>query len=722
LGTLQMVNFTLRDTLVVCVACLIFPAVLVFPGYVLGRLVNLFDFRARKMIARYAIAILASLAFTPILFFLLAFFISFRAVEIVVISIFIVYVFTVLVEARQPNLGWVGGVSIRYQRFAFLVAAIWVALSILSLVDLQWGDRLYNNYVSLDFATRATVVNAITRTGVPPVNPSYFPGKPAFITSLYYFWYILCSVVERLGGDLVDARMSLIAGDIWCGLALMALITFYIKLRNHVTGESAWKMALVGISLLAVSGLDFVPALGNMLENRFSYGFIWPPGDIEHWNEQITAWTGSIFWVPHHVAAMVTCLTGFMILQYYRGRSIKTSIPAMAVAGLAFASAAGLSIWVTITFAVFLGVWLVILFTQRTDRELIMGIILTGIVAVLAASPFLIGVLQGGTGASGLPVTLAVRRYLPAAPIVAGLPNFFMNLVYILVLPINYWMELGFFFVVGVLWLRQYGKKDRPENPFFIPEMLLLLVVLLVCSFVRSVIAANDLGWRGWLFGQFILLIWAVDLYGVFPFLLKFRSIQKPGPSAPKAHIANLLTFLWLMGVITSVVDLTLLRLWPILIDMNVTGFPNGLSADTQLGFRTFDARLAYEFVDNRLPMDIVIQQNPVSEIYRIDRPSGLYGNRQFAVSFSAPYNVPIPVLKTKVDQVAGIFQLDHETSWDRIDQLCRDHFIDVLVVSDQDALWTRLPVLDLQRTALYKNRYYAVFACGNFVSLADHP
>jgi len=712
-----MLNFTFQDTIGICLACLIFPAVLVFPGYVLGWLTNLFDFRARQVIGRYTIAILASVAVTPILFFLLALFVSFRAVELFVLSLFILYGLIAVVELRRSSMEWATGVAIHYQRAAFFIIVIWVSLSIVLLVDLQWGNRLYNNYVSLDFATRATVINAISRTGVPPVNPSYFSGEPTFITSLYYFWYILCSVIDRLGGDFVDARMSLIAGDIWCGLALMASIAFYIKLRNHATGESVWKMTLVGISLLAVSGLDFIPALGNMLENRFSYGFMWPPGDIEHWNEQITAWIGSIFWVPHHVVALIACITGFMILQYYRRRSVNSSIPAIVIAGLAFASAAGLSIWVTITFALFLGVWLAILLIQQTDREMIRLIILAGIVALLAASPFLIGIIQGGTGASGLPITVAVRRYLPVAPFVAGLPSILMNLFYMMVLPINYWMELGFFFVIGVIWLQQYRRKDIPESSFLIPEVVLLCVVFLVCSFVRSVIAANDLGWRGWLFGQFILLIWAVDLYEKFPFFLKFRGFQQPKADAQKPKISNLLAFLWLMGILTSVVDLTLLRLWPILIDLNVTGFPNALSSDTQLGLRTFDARLAYEFVDNRLPINIVIQQNPISKVYRIDRPSGLYGNRQFAVSFNAPYNVPIPILKTKVDQISGIFQLEHENSWDQIDRLCRNHFIDVLVVSDQDPVWTRLPVLDQQRTALYENSYYAVFACGNFAN-----
>jgi hypothetical protein len=321
---MHMLNFTLQDIFGVCLACLIFPFILMFPGYVIAWLVDLFDFRQRQVLTRYIIAVLISVVIIPILFYLLAFVFSFYAVKWTTLFFFILYVLIIVSALRKSNSAGVFWMPSRFQKLAFLVATVWVSISILSLVDLQWQDRLYNNLVSLDFATRATVIDAITRTGVPPVNPSYFPGKPEYMTALYYFWYILCSAIDQFGGDLVDSRMALIAGDIWCGLALIALIGFYIRIRNHATGKSVWKMALVGISLLAISGLDVIPALANMLVTRFTDGFMWPPGDIEHWNEQITAWVGSLLWVPHHVAAMIVCLTAFLIFQYYRKSSLKS--------------------------------------------------------------------------------------------------------------------------------------------------------------------------------------------------------------------------------------------------------------------------------------------------------------------------------------------------------------------------------------------------------------
>jgi hypothetical protein len=358
---------------------------------------------------------------------------------------------------------------------------------------------------------------------------------------------------------------------------------------------------------------------------------------------------------------------------------------------------------------------------QNKEKELIILMAFAGLVALLFASPFLLGILKGGTGAGGSPVAIAVRVFFPVTPYIAGLPIILKNVVYFVLLPANYFMELGFFSVVGLIWLQKYRQNEMPHNPFFAPEIVLLGVVFLVCSFTRSMIMANDLGWRGWLPGQFILLIWAVDLYHEFG-LFHPKGLKELDLDSLKAKTAKLLTFLWLIGLLTSVVDATLLRFFPLLVDANVTGFPNRLSPDTRLGERTRDGRLAYEFINDELPADIVIQQNPLSKIDRIDRPSGLYGNRQFAISFNAAYNVPLSVLDMRSTAISKIFALAHENSWDKIDQLCRDYFIDVLVVNDQDPLWKGLSFLYQQRAALYENRYYAVISCGKFVLLDDYP
>jgi hypothetical protein len=711
-----MFGFMLKDILEACLAFFIFPVILLFPGYVIGWGMDLWDFKRRKILTRYVIAVIISMSVVPILVYLPALFFSFYAAKLILAGFFILYIVLVAGEIKRSVANGTLSVTLAwYQKAAFLAAAGWILFATLSLVDLQWGDHLYNNAVSLDFATRVTMVNAVTRTGIPPVNPSFFPGHPVYITSLHYFWYILCSLADQLGGDWVDARAAVIAGDIWCGLGLMALVALYLKMRNRTNGDQSWKSAMVGISLLAISGLDIVPATVNMLTTRLSYGFTRPAGDIEHWNEQITAWVGSLLWVPHHIAALIACVTGFMLFQYYYKQNIHKKIPAMIVAGLSFASAVGLSTWVTLTFSLFLGVWAVILLAQKKDRELIPLMAFAGLVALLFAFPFILGILKGGTGASGggLPFEFAVRKFLPAAPYAALLPAIPRNIIYFILLPVNYSMELGFFLFIGLLRLQQDRNSEMSNSPFFTPEKILLCVVVVVCSFVRSSIADNDLGWRGWLFGQFILLAWAVDLSSLFPLPLKYRDVNNVRSTPQNFKIKNFLAFFLIVGFLTTFEDVALLRVWSPFIDLGIAGFPNDLSPDMQLGQRTYASRLAYEFIDRELPADAIIQPNPFPIVgRRIDRPSGLYGSRQIAVSGNAPYNVPLPLLDMTKQQVSQIF-VEHPGGWDQIDSLCREHFIDVLVVSDLDPLWNDLASLVPQREALYKNGYYAVFTCG---------
>src|SRR5208283_18896 len=127
-----------------------------------------------------------SMAVCPILLFLVYHFTSAKATICLLLLIGIVFAIILLKTKQAP----LTGESKSLYRIALLVASGWIIFSILFIVDIQWGDRLYYNVISYDFTTRVAIINAITRTGVPPINPSYFPGHPVRLTYLYYFWYI----------------------------------------------------------------------------------------------------------------------------------------------------------------------------------------------------------------------------------------------------------------------------------------------------------------------------------------------------------------------------------------------------------------------------------------------------------------------------------------------------------------------------------------------------
>ena len=657
----------------------------------IGWLFDLFDFKKRFGATRFVIAIVLSISLSPIITFLTWTLISVQA-TFFVLALFAAVFAVILIKTKRievPN-------EIRqFQLISICAAACWCLLSIISLIDIQWFDRLYYNVVAYDFTTRVAIINAMSRSGVPPINPSYFPGHPVHLTYLYYFWYIPCSLVDQIGGALVDGRDAMIASVAWCGLGLMAAIALYLRLRNPGKQAMAWKAGLLGSGLLLVSGLDFIPALFLIIRSRVSTGSSFLLGDIEHWNEQITAWVGALSWVPHHVAAMIACLSAIMLTQSARGKSASRQVMLMTLAGFAFASAVGLSIYVTFVFMLFWGIWIIIHYLQK-QRGLSLAMAFSGIVALIAISPFLAGLVGGNVSSSnsGFPVALAVRIFGPIAPYLQNYPSIVSNIIYLLFLPINYLLELGFFFIAGLLWIQQNGKPGWQNNPYYVAEITLLIVVLLIGSFVRStVIGSNDLGWRVWLFGQFVLLVWAVDvIMRIYPALRLQR-----GSTMTFTNQKNWgsLRILLILGLITTILDVSLLRIWPMLVDTGLAGFPNGFSMDEQLGKRTFAAREAYEFIDKTTPVDIHLQQNPTD---LLNRPIGLYADRPIAISGHTAYGISqkdFSIRSRSVEQIFGA-----ETSWQEIDSSCVENYIDIIVVTDEDPLWKHLAVLGQERNS----------------------
>src|SRR6185503_15234567 len=176
-----------------------------------------------------------------------------------------------------------------------------------------------------------------------PINPSYYPGHPIQLSFLYYFWYILGSLIDIIGGQSVDARAALNASSAWSGLGLMTTIALYLRLRNPNNGETARISARIGISLLAVSGLDallfiFLTAkIGNIVGNVQHLNTL--QFALDTWkNLEFTIltllgqWVGSILWVPHHIAALIAGLSAVMLAQSARGKKTSKKFTILTIA------------------------------------------------------------------------------------------------------------------------------------------------------------------------------------------------------------------------------------------------------------------------------------------------------------------------------------------------------------------------------------------------------
>jgi hypothetical protein len=718
---MNSLSFTLQDIIGSLLAFLLFPLVMLLPGYVIGWIFNLFRFRERLLFVRVLFSLVLSISICPILIYLPYRLVSVTLVWLMLIAFVIVFIWLIMLESRSgfsQNKILEPGRLKRYQVWALIIGGMWVVFCILMLADIQLGDRLYFNIIGLDYTTRVAVIDAITRTGVPPVNPGYYPGHPELLTFLYYFWYIVCSLIDQIGGMWVDSRAALIASAAWCGLGLMATIALYLRLRNPGGVRKTWRSAFMGIGLLLISGLDVIPVAIFWVVVRPTSAALWFNGDMEQWNVQVTAWLGAIQWVPNHVAGLIACLTGMMLIQSLKDQeSLGRRVVVGILTGLCFASALGLTVWVTLAFVVFWCVWMLVILLEKGRRWQVGVMLFSGVVALLAAVPFLLDLRHsGGASGGGWPVQFIVRQFQPLLPFIYTLPLATQNIINLVILPVNYLFELGFFFMIGLVWYQNRHRLEWRAHPYRRVEVILFITTVGLVTFIRSVvIAGNDFGWRGWMFGQFVLLIWAVDCIPIVWDMASSQVATASRLSTEKGRVKAILLSFLVIGLLTTFVDMFFLRAWPVITDASGEQLRSELSPDTQLGKRTFAARSAYDFIRDNLPRDVIVQNNPG---VLLERPSGLYGSRQMVISDHTAYGVSEDQFKALADEVGLIFSNHHFDDWSTIDRLCRKYSIDVVIYNDTDPLWPSLSQLEKQRAPLYQNSYYRVFSCGDFAGL----
>ncbi|MCJ7435250.1 MAG: hypothetical protein MUO77_17355, partial [Anaerolineales bacterium] len=154
------------------------------------------------------------------------------------------------------------------------------------------------------------------------------------------------------------------------------------------------------------------------------------------------------------------------------------------------------------------------------------------------------------------------------------------------------------------------------------------------------------------------------------------------------------------VGILTSTLDVISLRFgYPVILGKTV-------------GRQSYSAHLAYDYLRDQIPADVITQNNPLDVA---DRPGGLYGTHQMVISERTAYGFPLSVFNKLTDEVRILFTNEDVANWQLTDRICREHLIDVLIIKDTDPIWSSLINLKTQRPALYENTHYALFACGNY-------
>jgi hypothetical protein len=693
-------NYTVSDILGALKAVALFSIFLFTPGYVVGWLLNLFAFRAKLLTERILLSVPLSVGFSPIIAVLLARFGSLNIAVASFVGLAIVFVGCVVYEAfSSPQ-----RLRVRLDRptkILIVAVGIWLIVALGVLVDVQAGNRLFPSVTAYDHSVRAALNRSILDHGVPPVNPFFFPGHTVPLR-YYYYWNLLCALTSKLGN--IDPRLSLYASCVWAGFALAAIIPLYLK---YFIGDRVQLRAksLLGIGLLTVTGLDLIPTAINMLTHRVD-------ADIEGWNpSQITSWTDSCLWVPNHIVGLVACLLGFLAIWNVSSETaLGERMKGAAFAALAFASAAGLSLYVSFTFGIFLVVWSFLLLHRQQWAELLM-FAAAGVGAAVLSVAYL-NDMRTAPGSEGFALW-AVRWDLNLFSRQTGVGFEVLAAgISILALPLWYVMELGFFFAIGLLRLRSLLRRRELLSRCETAAWMMLGSSFFVASFLRSrVIAANDLGMRSALVMQFVLLLWAVPF--VYDWWSNTDRAKFKTMLAPIVRPSTLL-FMLILGAMASIYQAGLLRSYTFLHsdDPSAQGFARLPSSDT--AGTIYGIRKAYEEIDKTLPQEAIVQYNPLTHSYY---PFLLYSNRQ---PVSAAPGCGVSFGGKIYDCIQIQFKLTYvfnNPRWEgakSLDAVCDKYSINDLMVTDQDPVWQHSDTWVWKRKPRIANQFVRVFSCGS--------
>jgi len=359
-------------------------------------------------------------------------------------------------------------------------------------------------------------------------------------------------------------------------------------------------------------------------------------------------------------------------------------------------------VYVALTFFVFLAVWGLIGLIRKWRRDTGL-LVLAGCCAAVPLLQYVRDLRGPASGGSFLVPT--VRAFKIPDLILASMhaADWKISLANLLLLPLNYFLELGFFLSIGLIALKRLRAAKQPWSRWELAACAMAGSSIAVCTFLRSgVIGNNDLGYRGFLPAQFILLVWAVSLAG--------------GPRLHRLRLRGFLAFLLLAGAAGSVYQVCLLRGFTVLSDFaRVTRYP-WLGEGSQIGNRTYAARQVYEQLRQTQPVTAVMQYSPSDPEFI---PYGLYSDRQLGAISSDCGTVmggDPSLCGGMYPLVAALFEPTAAAPAPGVDAVCNQFDIRVLVASDKDPVWADPRSWVWNRKPLAANSTMRAVACGKGV------
>jgi hypothetical protein len=641
-------NYSIVDLAGVIGATVACGVLLLLPGLALAHIADVLGFRKTRTQRIYAVALVTGCAVLPVLDSLLARFLGLGAALAFNLAL-VAYGLRVLRRVGVP----------RPDRFVLAACGAWMAVLLYAWIDFGTGERLYPSLLMLDIVKHAATARALVETGfAPPIDPFFLRDDPA---GYYYFYYLLSALAERLGGGWIDSRTAVAGQVFWTGVATLGLLTLILE----KAGQAGRIRPPVILALMCAAGLQILPVIMAGFSSH-----LWL-GQMGWWSDQVASWPMSLLWVPHHVAGVIACWFGFLLLaEIAERRTVDRSKQATAIllAALAFASSAGLSIWVTLGAVATMLLWTGLLTLERRWNALL-AVAVAGLMSAAIAAPDLVDLVRYRGYGSAAPVALTVRAFPFTDVLFAdGIARYAARLA---TLPLNYLIEFGVFLVGAWLYWRR-----RPSEREFGGETGRLLVLsalagLVLATFLKSTIINNDLGWRVILFAQLSALLWTKAV-------LCSPSMQAALPrGATAAARAVLVT--GIVGGLGVAYDLIALRAYQ---PLGLTG-EEGLRRDPVIDR---EVRAAYTWLTANADRSFVVQHNPDA---KRAFGYGLYGRSRVAVSDrdnSRLFGAPQAGIAGRLAEIIPAFATPMAA--DKALRRFARNRIDIAVVTSTDPAW----------------------------------
>ena len=662
-------TFFLHDLAGLTLGTLIIPCIAVLPCFALLEAIERAGFAAGHGWQRLGWALLLAFSVIPVL--------DASLIRLAGVPAAIAVRATLAIISIRGVIGWVKDLSTPPRALVALGALWWLVVAI-SYLDFDWAGGLYQSLVAVDLVKHAAVTEAIAHHGLPLRDMFFARSQPS---GYYFYYYTLPAELHFALDGVVDARMAFASSLLWAGLAVPALI-WRIGADAGLIRLNRERRFLVTASWLCFVAGAGLPCI--LIEYGVD-GKIAP--QVELWTEEVRFALTSIIWVPHHIMALIACWTGVLFLHRTDLRAAHarwgSASLLIAMAGLSFASAFGLSIWIAITAIPIFVCWATICLLRR-DYRVPAALVAAGAVAAIISIPQILDILNGRSG-EAFPIAFTIRSFTYWSQLAAP-SNLVLALFLLSMLPIAYAINFGYFALGANIFLRLHPRESRHENPLRSLLFVSAIISLIIASFFRSTIINNDLGIRAIWFAQFSAMIWTAAVLHALP------------PRDARRGAFGVLLALGLLGNVWDLVGLRILRAPYV----PARGLKINTAPATDLA-----ARQAYDWAAAHIDDNAVIQHNPGLQHRIYD--FGLYGRHRPAVADKEAnlFGASRQDVTQRMNALRPVFNAPLPAT--DVQATARRLGIDFLLFTDQDPAWKRQGRLSFDAACVYRNTHVCI-------------